>query len=811
MQMATYRLCYKKGKKGYAKNHAAYILREENYKGKEDLVYKESGNIPFIDGNNAIKFWEYADVYERENAVAYREMELNIPNELNHEQAKKLIQDFVKKEFSFCVPYTFAIHESYNKEGEKNLHCHLMFSERELDGILRPDEQFFRQAYTKKPEIGGAKKNRIWQKREKLLELRKSWEVEQNLALEKYGIEAHVDCRSLAERRREALEKGEFLKAEELDRTPINISGKILYKVDHKMRLTQIEQEKYQGFIKAKEEKKIKEKNIELLPKEEMITYIEQMEKYNIADSALNICTKGTYFRMKKMLSQAKKELIKYPNSEGVQTNYQSICKEIIEVEESWKKSTKFNNIKEQLERDYNREFEKINTLFIDKFGETHQEAKEKIEEKKFLEKLEKKYQNYDTLKLRIKSSMLEVENSEYKTVNILSEYQYDKKLQEFSNNIAMISELEDQKQEAQFYYPKEVSMVDAKLAYYSVQQQMITKELIEQNETIKKDEKFTILSKKIEEENRKERAFLEDKIQRTENSNDYYREKIQLMNRYTFLEKLYERYSKENKDPKRLYYISLEKEAIDSLFQKEYKKEAVPNSKEALEILAPLKEEISKNQMKLQKQQKVETLFTDILGTKYKGMTGTEILALNKLSKGEYFKNYKEQKHLRQMITSDKKSLEKLGIFSRGKKQLQEKIIQQERAFNQSQREEEKLYLKYRLNPKLYEEAEKIEISCKKALEDSRKKQLSIKIEQKLNYQLKRTLEGNPEKAKQIPKQKYQETRENTSREIKGNLSAALQNARYEIDKIIAADKTEIESSLDITLKKDKEYEWEL
>ncbi|EFS22940.2 hypothetical protein FSEG_00547, partial [Fusobacterium necrophorum D12] len=77
--MGTYRLCYKKGKKGYARNHAAYILREEKYKGKEDLIYKESGNIPFVDGSNAIKFWEYADVFERADSVAYREMELNIP------------------------------------------------------------------------------------------------------------------------------------------------------------------------------------------------------------------------------------------------------------------------------------------------------------------------------------------------------------------------------------------------------------------------------------------------------------------------------------------------------------------------------------------------------------------------------------------------------------------------------------------------------------------------------------------------------------------------------------------------------------
>ena len=36
--MAEFRLCYKRGKVGYAKNHAAYILRENDYKAKEEIL-----------------------------------------------------------------------------------------------------------------------------------------------------------------------------------------------------------------------------------------------------------------------------------------------------------------------------------------------------------------------------------------------------------------------------------------------------------------------------------------------------------------------------------------------------------------------------------------------------------------------------------------------------------------------------------------------------------------------------------------------------------------------------------------------------
>ena len=74
---------------------------------------------------------------------------------------------------------------SKNEKGEKNLHCHLMFSERELDGIDRELSQFFKRANSKNPEKGGAKKNREWQEKSRLLDLRKSWEIETNNLLEK--------------------------------------------------------------------------------------------------------------------------------------------------------------------------------------------------------------------------------------------------------------------------------------------------------------------------------------------------------------------------------------------------------------------------------------------------------------------------------------------------------------------------------------------------------------------------------------------------------------------------------------------------
>ena len=320
--MATYRLCYKKGKVGYSKNHAAYIQREDGYQSKEeDLVYTESGNMNFNGETiSAKKFWEYADTYERTNSVAYRELELTIPNEFNHEQAKELISNFVKKEIGEKYPYTYAIHEAKNEKDEKNLHCHLMFSERELDGIARELSQYFKRANSKNPEKGGAKKNREWQEKSRLLDLRKSWEIETNNLLEKNGFEARVDCRTLKEIRQDLLESGMFDKAETYNRLPINVAGKILYKVGHGIELNGEEKQQYDKYIETvnrkkeldriyqeRENKKIEHKNLK--------AEIEKLEKENSKEKAINICSKGEYFKAKKQYYDISKKAKKYPEN----------------------------------------------------------------------------------------------------------------------------------------------------------------------------------------------------------------------------------------------------------------------------------------------------------------------------------------------------------------------------------------------------------------------------------------------------------------------------------------------------------------
>lgn len=219
--MASYHCTVKPGKSGQGQKHAVYICREGGYAKKGgDLEYVEHGNMPDWAREHPLDFWKAADSYERVNGRPYREIEIALPNELNPEQRRELVRAFVKEQLGEDHPYSYAIHcpKAALKKDTEQPHAHIMFSERKLDGLERAAEQFFKRANHQKPELGGTKKERDWQKKERLEQIRESWAVHQNRVLEKYGHRERVDHRSLEVQREEALAKGDFKKAVELDR-----------------------------------------------------------------------------------------------------------------------------------------------------------------------------------------------------------------------------------------------------------------------------------------------------------------------------------------------------------------------------------------------------------------------------------------------------------------------------------------------------------------------------------------------------------------------------------------------------------------
>ncbi|MDL5039455.1 MobA/MobL family protein, partial [Comamonas sp. Y6] len=211
--VAIGRLSMKVGKAGKAGPHAAYIAREGQYANRlergEKLEATEAGNMPAWAQSNPLAFWQAADAYERKNGTTYREMEIALPRELDAEQRAALVREFVRQEIGDRHAYQWAIHTPTAADGQEQPHVHLMFSERQRDGIERDPEQYFKRYNAKAPEKGGARKGygpsagQTLTKAERaaeLKELRGRWEAMCNAHLERAGVEQRIDMRSHAER-----------------------------------------------------------------------------------------------------------------------------------------------------------------------------------------------------------------------------------------------------------------------------------------------------------------------------------------------------------------------------------------------------------------------------------------------------------------------------------------------------------------------------------------------------------------------------------------------------------------------------------
>ena len=216
--MAAGRLSVKSGKKGTAGGHAEYIddvdapapspwARIAKPK-RDDIVARGNGNMPRW-AITPTMFWRASDEYERQNGSAYREMEIMLPRELDHAQRLALLAEWIKQEIGDKHAYQWALHAPLALDGVEQPHVHLMFSERQVDGIERDPDVYFKRVNNKNPERGGCRKG--WgpragetltheERQAELRALRNRWEVMCNAHLAAAGVDARIDMRSYADR-----------------------------------------------------------------------------------------------------------------------------------------------------------------------------------------------------------------------------------------------------------------------------------------------------------------------------------------------------------------------------------------------------------------------------------------------------------------------------------------------------------------------------------------------------------------------------------------------------------------------------------
>ncbi len=234
-----------------AASHFIYLVREGRYqKTHSDIEYTRHENYPDWAQKNPIAFWNAADLYERLNGRTYTECEVALPRELNKSDRIELLEDFLEEVFHTRFPYTAVIHNPIALDGKPNPHAHIMFSERAFDGIDRPPETFFSRANKKHPEKGGAAKDRDWNKRAKIAELRSSWELLTNEFLQRAGKRERVDLRSL--------------KAQGVDRPPEPKLGMAQTALYRKGMITDTAQEVMQIRLLASKHKELAQIRLEL-------------------------------------------------------------------------------------------------------------------------------------------------------------------------------------------------------------------------------------------------------------------------------------------------------------------------------------------------------------------------------------------------------------------------------------------------------------------------------------------------------------------------------------------------------------------
>lgn len=213
--MATYHATVKARKRSdenklVASSHFAYIERSGVFKyieTDETKVVSWVGNMPSWAAVDPSIFWAAADEYERANGAVYREFEGALPRELDEDAQKKLIVRFIEEILGERHPYGVGWHKKKASDGGEQPHFHLMWSERELDGIERGPELFFKRPHTPRikkdgtrepfdPKKGGCRKVSMF---ERLQEFRELWARLVNEAYLEAALDLRVDHRSYAD------------------------------------------------------------------------------------------------------------------------------------------------------------------------------------------------------------------------------------------------------------------------------------------------------------------------------------------------------------------------------------------------------------------------------------------------------------------------------------------------------------------------------------------------------------------------------------------------------------------------------------
>ncbi|MGL5970462.1 MAG: hypothetical protein ACRCZL_00450, partial [Cetobacterium sp.] len=228
-------------------------------------------------------------------------------------------------------------------------------------------------------------------------------------------------------------EKGDYLKAELLNRTPVNVSGITLEKEKRLglEKLTPKEQEKFKEYKQAKESRTVNKRELEIkrenvIPtkeecKSKLIKIINTTEE-DIKLKALNIITKGSFYSYSKNLRKIENQLLIDPLNEQLKKQEKEIKESINSLKLEIENTPRCIKIIEQLNRDLERE----KSIYEKAAKNYNLDISNNLDEKNLLKFYENKYKNTPVESLEFRIKEIESENTRELAKNVLTNFRLE-------------------------------------------------------------------------------------------------------------------------------------------------------------------------------------------------------------------------------------------------------------------------------------------------------------------------------------------------------------------------------------------------
>ena len=167
-------------------------------------------------GLTRAELWNRAEAAEkRKDARLAREVEIALPADLSSAQRQGVAGEFARLlSDRYGVAVDVALHKPGKGGDSRNYHAHLLMTTRKVEGCDLTEKSLFELSGRARAKLG------MGHEKEQVEKIREDWARLCNRALELAGKEEKIDHRRLEAQRQEALEKGEFERAQELDREP---------------------------------------------------------------------------------------------------------------------------------------------------------------------------------------------------------------------------------------------------------------------------------------------------------------------------------------------------------------------------------------------------------------------------------------------------------------------------------------------------------------------------------------------------------------------------------------------------------------